>query len=103
MIREIHNGVRGRVRYKVAGLYRSPILKRRLEMLAEQNAEVNHVSASILTGDVLVLFNPDCNPRMIASLLEKVTVDCVREVDAASNGDCSSRNAEFRMAQSGVV
>lgn len=94
LVREIHNGIKGRVRYEVAGLYRSPLLKERLEILALQNAEVDHVSASVLTGNVLVRFDPDCNPRMIASLVEKVAVDYVRELEAGANGVPLKRKAE---------
>ena len=49
LVREIHNGIKGRVRYKVNGLYRSPVLKDRLERLAHESLEVNDVEASVLT------------------------------------------------------
>lgn len=96
LVREIHNGIKGRVRYKVAGLYRSPLLKERLEMLSFQNAEVNYVAASVLTGNVLIRFNPDCNPRMIASLVDKVAVDCLRDMEAKANGVPQEREVEIR-------
>lgn len=86
MVREIHNGIKGRIRYKVTGLYRSPILKERLEALPFQSSEVSFVSASVLTGNVLVRFNPDCNRRMIASMLEDVAVDYFRDLEAGANG-----------------
>lgn len=81
LITEIHNGLKGRIRFKVAGLYRSPVLKERLETLPFENAELNHVSASILTGNVLILFSPDCNPRMIASLVENIAIVHQRELE----------------------
>jgi P-type Ca2+ transporter type 2C len=96
LVREIHNGIKGRVRFKVTGLYRSPVLKERLETLSLQSAEVNHVFASVLTGNVLIRFNPDCNPRMIASLVETVVVDHVRELEAESNGVPQKRKEEAR-------
>ena len=79
MLREIHNAIRGRVRYKVKGLYRSAALRYRLETIPSRSQEVNHVSASTLTGNVLILFNPDCNLRVIASLVEKAAVDHFRQ------------------------
>ncbi len=79
MIREIHNAVKGRVRLKVRGLYRSGQLKRDLEMLPTKDAEVSHVSASILTGNALILFNPDCNPRRILLLVEQAALEHARK------------------------
>lgn len=101
MVREIHNGIKGRVRYKVTGLYRSPLLKERLEILSLQNAEVSYVFASIMTGNVLVRFNPDCNPRMIASLVEQIAVDYLRELEVA-NGAPLKPKAEPRKAKPSV-
>ncbi|MBI5251745.1 MAG: cation-transporting P-type ATPase [Desulfomonile tiedjei] len=88
MVREIHNGIKGRVRYKVNGLYRSPMLKTRLERLSFQIGEISSVHASILTGNVLVVFDPECNARLIASLIEKAAIDHSRsrriETESAS-------------------
>lgn len=102
MVREIHNGIKGRVRYKVTGLYRSPRLKERLEILSFQNAEVSYVFASVLTGNVLIRFNPDCNPRMIASLVETVVIDHLREVENEANGVPQTRQVESRKAKLAV-
>jgi Ca2+-transporting ATPase len=80
--------VRGRGRYKVKGLYRSESLKYRLEMLLLEVPEVGQVSASILTGNVLIIFDPECNPRKIASHVEQIAVTYQQEIESsqAENG-----------------
>ncbi len=84
MVKQIHNSVRGRVRYKVIGLYRSTALKYRLEMLLSVQSEISHVSANILTGNVLILYNPDCNVRRIRTDVEQIAIAFVREARADS-------------------
>lgn len=76
-----HDVVRGRVRYKVKGLYRSNAVKIRLEELTLNNPELKEVYANPLTGNVLVIYDPDCNPRLIAALIEKVILDFFRSFD----------------------
>jgi Ca2+-transporting ATPase len=83
LVKQIHNAVRGRVRYKVIGLYRSVELKYRLEMLLSEDPEVGQVRASILTGNVLIIFDPDCNPRKIASHVEQIAVTYQQEIEVA--------------------
>ena len=79
MVKQIHNSVRGRVRYKVKGLYLSMSLKIRLEMLLSEDPEVSQVRASILTGNVLIILDPDCNPRKIAFHVEQVALIYLKE------------------------
>ena len=88
LVRPIHNSVPGRVRYKVIGLYRSVALKYRLEMLLLEDPQVGQVSASILTGNVLIIFDPHCNPRKIASHVEQIAVTYQQEIEVsqAENG-----------------
>jgi P-type Ca2+ transporter type 2C len=83
VIREIHNAVPGRVRLKVRGLYRSVTLQRRLELLPTEDNEVTHVSASIITGNALIIFSPDCNPRRVLMLIEQVALDHAAESRSA--------------------
>ncbi len=72
MVRVIHSAVKGRIRYKVQGLYRSETLKRDLESKLRREEDVSYVSAGVLTGNILVVFDPECNPRKIASIIEAV-------------------------------
>ncbi len=72
MIQAIHTLVEGRVRYKVRGLYRSNALKDHLTACLLRNEAVSAVTASALTGHVLVCFNSGNGPREIASLIESI-------------------------------
>src|SRR5208283_3006484 len=83
LVKQIHDSVRGRVRCRVKGLYRSVSLKYRLEMLLSEVPEVSQVTASILTGNVLIVFDPDCNPRMITSHVEQVAVTYQQEIEVS--------------------
>jgi Ca2+-transporting ATPase len=69
MVQAIHTSVPGRARFRVDGLYRSEPLKRLLEFRLARNQEISHVSASALTGNVLVCFNSGNTPRTIESLI----------------------------------
>ena len=58
LIRAVHDTVRGRIRFEVAGLYRSADLARALVRHLEQVAGVRSVKASALTGRVLIVYRP---------------------------------------------
>ncbi|MGC8659763.1 MAG: HMA2 domain-containing protein, partial [Desulfomonilaceae bacterium] len=74
MIREIHNTIEGRVRFKVKGLYRSEHLKRTIESRLPECNFVYSVSANVLTGNVLVRFDPTCNNNLIFNALEDIVL-----------------------------
>lgn len=78
MVREIHNAVPGRRRYKVNGLYRCAWLKYHLEIRIARHHNVTGVKASILTGNVLILFDSQCNPRTIATFVEQAALDFLK-------------------------
>lgn len=61
VIRILHKTVRGRGRYQVHGLQRSERLKQYLEQGLRQSKDIHSVSASTLTGNILVFFGPDTN------------------------------------------
>ena len=71
MVQAVHTSVKGRARYKVAGLYRSELLKQQIEQHLLQHEGVLSVSINTLTGTVLVLFDyrSGCNESTIASFL----------------------------------
>ncbi len=69
MVQTVHTAVKGRARYKVSGLYRSEVLKRRLESNLSNVDGISRVSANVLTGNVLVVFNSGTKPPQIASLI----------------------------------
>jgi Ca2+-transporting ATPase len=75
MVEAIHTAVAGRARYRVEGLHRSEVLKRLLEFRLSQNRDITHISASVLTGKVLVCFNSDNTPQTIANLIEEIVTE----------------------------
>lgn len=78
MVRMIHNAVRGRIRYKVTGLYRRLALKLYLEARLSRHHDVDRVSANTLTGNILVLFDPKSNPRVITIRVEQAVLEFVK-------------------------
>ena len=57
MVQSIH-AVKGRVRYRVDGLYRSEKLKKYLEEQLAEKEGITGFSANFLTGHALVRFDP---------------------------------------------
>lgn len=69
MMRAIHTAVRGRARYKVPGLAGAEALQRHIERHLGAQPGVRQVSASTVTGNVLLLFDPAMPPEAVATLL----------------------------------
>lgn len=76
-IHAIHTAVKGRARYRVHGLYRSPSLQRHLEVRLAEEAGIRAVSASTLTGNILLLFHPDVCLATITALLTTIVAEYV--------------------------
>jgi Ca2+-transporting ATPase len=74
VVEEIHTSVKGRVRFKVKRLYRSERVKRRLVADLSGLHGIKKVSASVLTGTVLVIFNSDNQLSAIAARIEAIAV-----------------------------
>lgn len=81
LVQALHTAVRGRARFRVQGLRGSHALKHYLELHLLPIASIRTVSASVVTGNVLVLFDPGvadpANPlvigwRWIAALIERL-------------------------------
>ena len=95
-IRLAHSSKRGRARLEVAGLYRAPRVKRHLEQALGEVTGIQNVTASTLTGRVLIVFSP------VVDL-----VDIARHIEAllAGTRTCgfkpgpSRRNTRFKVAQ----
>ena len=60
----------GRVRYRVPALYRSAGLKQRIEDQLSGHNHIVSVSANVLTGSVLILFEHSRDPAAVTALLE---------------------------------
>ncbi|MBU7587058.1 MAG: phosphatase PAP2 family protein [Nostoc sp. TH1S01] len=78
LIRAIHTSIKGRARYSVRGLHDSPALKKYLEFRLSKEESIFQVSANYLTGNVLILFQPDCSPNAIAWMLQNIVLDYKR-------------------------
>jgi P-type Ca2+ transporter type 2C len=90
LVKEVHTAVPGRARYHVRGLYRSPLLKERLVARLSEEHEVTHVCANVLTGNLLVLFHPRCNPRKFVVVMENVVVAHVLPVTKPRSSDAGA-------------
>ena len=66
----IHAKVKGRARLKVDGLYRCEPVKFRIESSLVRDAGIQRVFANVLTGRVLVVFDPSKTVDEIAVLIE---------------------------------
>ncbi len=71
MVRAVHSVVPGRTRYRVPHLYRNPELKDHLEKHLLRAPEIISASARVLTGNLLVHYDPVCNQKRIAALVEE--------------------------------
>ena len=94
MIQAIHTAVAGRARFKVEGLYRSQDLQRLLQFRLAQVKEISQVSASALTGNVLVCFNSGNTDESIAVLLQGIVSECRTQLSAGNSRPAATQPAE---------
>jgi len=93
-IQAIHTAVTGRARFKIEGLYRSKNLERLLQFRLAQVKEITQVSASALTGNVLVCFNSGNTDESIAALLEGIVSECRTRLSAGNGQQEQPQSAE---------
>ena len=79
-VQAIHTAVKGRVRYKVNGLYHSEALKRYLESRLLEEKIISEARANSYTGNVLVIFHPDNSLNAIALLIQNILLDYRKKV-----------------------
>lgn len=72
MVQVVHAAVKGRVRFKVEGLYRSEILKQEIESKLSSEKGIAGCFANTLTGKVLVFYNSDNTTDALVSLITEV-------------------------------
>jgi Ca2+-transporting ATPase len=96
VIQAIHTAVKGRARYRVEELYRSASLQKYLERSLPQQAGIIKVTASSLTGNLLVKFNPNKTPGEITNLIEKSisTYQQNRQESASEAGEGKRKTTE---------
>jgi len=68
-VRPLHTAVPGRIRVSVDGLQASPRLKRIIEHGLASKSGIVSTEASTLTGNVLVLYDPQRPTRRIVDLI----------------------------------
>lgn len=72
MITPVHTKVPGRARFWVPGLYRNPGLKHLIEQRSGKLQGISCISANVLTGKILVLFDQDEDYGSVAVMIEAV-------------------------------
>lgn len=75
MVTPLHIKVKGRARFKVQGLYRCEPLKVHIETALLSTNGIYKVSASILTGNVLILYNSTNGLDFISSTLKNSVLE----------------------------
>lgn len=75
MIRAIHTAVKGRARYNIRGLYRSPRLKQYLESRLAHHQGIHNAWANTRTGNILILFHPEERLASITALLASLVAE----------------------------
>ncbi|MEW6664936.1 MAG: HAD-IC family P-type ATPase [Thermodesulfobacteriota bacterium] len=71
-VKVVHNKVRGRARFSVSALVRSPEVKRILESELSGHGDIQEVRGNTDTGNLLVTFRKDLDHRVILQILEKL-------------------------------
>jgi Ca2+-transporting ATPase len=94
VVKLVHAKVPGRARFKVEGLYRSETVKQQLESRLSGNEEITRISASILTGNVLVCFNSGNDYHSIARIVEQAISD-TNSTTASTDEPPSYNSAEI--------
>jgi Ca2+-transporting ATPase len=80
MVQTINTAVSGRARYKIKGLYRSEPLREYIEARFSHRQGISYVAVNTLTGNVLVLFNSGNSSNDIASHLEEIVLDYLKNL-----------------------
>ena len=101
MIDPIHTSLKGRSRYRVKGLYRSYSLKTQLESQLRSEEGITRVTASILTGNLLIIYNSNRSPFDIAGLIQRIISEVAREDIASSvpKGEENGRGKQPAMSK----
>src|SRR5918992_5234706 len=68
----VHTAVKGRLRLHVPYLLGSPRAKATIEQQFPFRTRVHHVSANPITGNVLVLYDPEIHAKHIIKTLEQI-------------------------------
>jgi Ca2+-transporting ATPase len=79
MLELVHDSVRGRIRFKVKGLYRDRGFKAHLEGCLPRHSGVAAATASTATGNLLVRYNSAMTPSRLAGLVQQAAEEFRRK------------------------
>jgi Ca2+-transporting ATPase len=74
-VKIVHGTVKGRCRYKVRGLLRSKAMKQYLEFNLSLHKDIKTVRANVLTGNILLYFQPAQTVIEIATIINSLVRD----------------------------
>lgn len=97
LVRVIHASVKGRARLEVKGLYRCEPVRLRIESALARHSGIRQASANILTGRLLIVFDPVQEVGEITGLVEQV----LAEPTLASEWPVASRGTSPAPVQEG--
>lgn len=103
MVDTIHSAVKGRGRYKIPGLYRSQSLQNHLEHHLSEKTGVLSVSINILTGNALVIFDPEASHAEIAKLLQSLVSQYFHSVQHDREGKSMKSPQEEPPMKRGMI
>jgi Ca2+-transporting ATPase len=102
LVKALHTVIKGRARYKVAGLRSSKSLQQYLELRLAAEDSISHVAANPNSGNILVFFLSDCSWRAIALTIECIVLDYRKQPKNCSTAIESTNsqvaNAKTRLA-----
>jgi Ca2+-transporting ATPase len=79
LVETLHASVKGRVRYRVNGLYRSQILKSHLEERLAEREGITSFSANALSGHVLICYEPGLSLDAVRQRIEEAIESFYRD------------------------
>ncbi len=97
-VQRVHTRIPGRARFKVASLYRSREVKRRLESRLSDFDGIETVQANVLTGSLLIVFDPK---RSVEGIVRHIADTLAAGLDHSSD-QCQrsgSRSAQRTLQQ----
>lgn len=107
MVKPVHYAVKGRARFKVAGLYRSETLRKEIEVNLQANEGIGKVYVNVLTGNVLVCYNSGNTPETIALVLRTIVSAYKAQsgISSLSNtgNTCNTNNKNLPAAKSKTI
>jgi Ca2+-transporting ATPase len=81
LIQPIHTNVAGRARFRIPGLRNTPSVKHFIERRLSHQSDILDVSASSVTGNLLVSYNSNNDHRSIQTIIEAIVQEYATDAD----------------------